>query len=116
MWNALYLWITFWTAKAQIETVENLDFWVLLFGRIGSWFLLVGLPMEIGATAYVWCSEYLVMNGWLWIYIPFVIKMLGFCGWATSVLATLTPRGAQCLSDERGGLKAGEKYDEAPFI
>ena len=56
------------------------------------------------------------MSGWLWVYVSFVLKMIGFSFWSMSVLATLTKEGAKCLSDERGGLPKGEKYDEADFI
>ena len=115
-WNAVYIWITIFTAHAQIVTREDLDFWVLLFGRIGSWFLLCGLFAEIGSSGFSYLTEELAMSGWLWVYVAFVLKMLGFVFWACSILATLREKGAKCLSDERGGLPKGEKYDEAPFI
>jgi hypothetical protein len=115
-WNALYIWITIFTAHAQIVTREDIDFWVLFFGRIGSWFLLCGLFAEIGACGFSYLTEELAMSGWLWVYVAFVLKMLGFAFWACSILATLREKGAKSLSDERGGLPKGEKYDEAPFI
>ena len=56
------------------------------------------------------------MNGWLWVYVAFVIKMLGYVFWCMSIAATNLPKGDIALSDERGGLMPGERYDEAPYV
>jgi len=51
-WDLIYLWVVIWCAIAQVKTNEPINFWVLLFGRIGSWFLLIGLPVNVGVAGY----------------------------------------------------------------
>jgi hypothetical protein len=55
------------------------------------------------------------MNGWLWVYVAFVIKMIGYTFWCLSILATNLKEGDKDLSDERGGMKADERYDNCTY-
>lgn len=51
-WNLIFIWVVFWCAVAQIKTARNINWIVLLMGRIGTWFLLIGLTVEIAVSGY----------------------------------------------------------------